>query len=111
MKSEPHALLGAQVRELLGVERAIEQALGRQSELTLAHPELRSSLAAIQVRCGAQGQELERYLHANGLDSTALASPVAKLMEVNDPSETLAHVLCADSAACSFAASGYAVLT
>lgn len=111
MNIEPRALLGNQVRALLGVERAIEDALGRQSELGLAHPELHSSLEAMQSRCSVQGQDLERYLRENDLDTTSMPSPVEQLLEVGHSSGILASALCADSAAFSFAASGYAVLT
>lgn len=111
METEPQALLGNQVRELLGVERAIEQSLGRQSDVTLALPELHAALAVIQARCSSQSGNLEHYLRANDLDPTAPPSPVAQLLEVGPSSGILARALCANSAALGFAASGYAVLT
>jgi hypothetical protein len=54
---------------------------------------------------------LEGYLRENHLDPTSMTSPVADLLEVENGSGILARALCADVAAFSFAASGYAVLT
>lgn len=111
MGNGPRALLSNQVRELLGVEGAIQQSLGRQSELTLPYPELHSALAAIQVRCASQSRDLEHYLRTNDLDPTAIACPVAQLLEAGFSTGSVARVVCADAAALGFAAEGYAVLT
>lgn len=110
MKIEPQTLLGDQVAVLLGLERAIEHAVGSQSQLTRAHPELQSSLAAIQNRCRVQGNDLEGYLRQSGLDLTAMPSPMAHLLKEGNASGILARALCADVAAFSLAAGGYAVL-
>jgi hypothetical protein len=111
MKTEPQTLLGDQVAALLGLERAIEHAVGSQSQLALAHPELHSSLAAIQACCQVQGNDLEGYLRQNGLDLTAMPSPVAHLLEEGNASGILTRAVCADVGALSLAAGGYAVLT
>jgi hypothetical protein len=110
MKTEPQTVLSDQVAVLLGLERAIEHAVGGQSELAAAHPELHSSLAAIQACCRVQGNDLEGYLRQNGLDLSGMPSAVVHLLEEGTASGILARALCADVAAFSLAAGGYAVL-
>lgn len=109
MGAAPRAVLGDQVRALLAVERAIESGLASQSSRA-GHPGLDASLAAVQSRCAARAEELERYLCDNDLDRTVKPSPIAALLAGVRSTDSMVRRVCTYSTACSFAATGYGVL-
>lgn len=109
--SDAGAILRDQVLALAGVERAIEEALDRQSDLTLPHPELHASLRAVQAQSGAQRRDLETYLRKAGVDPAVPPSPISPLLAEACSSGELTRVLSADYAAFSFAASESSLLT
>ena len=55
-----------QVMALVATERAIEEGLSRQADITLTHPRLHASLEAMQAQAGIQRQDLENYLGQEG---------------------------------------------
>jgi hypothetical protein len=99
-----------QVMALVATERAIEEGLSRQADITLTHPRLHASLAAMQAQAGIQRQDLENYLGQEAPEPTEPRSPLAPLLAEASSSMKLSSLLPAYCAAFSFAANEYSVL-
>ena len=99
-----------QVMALVATERAIEEGLARQADLTLTHTRVHSSLEAIQAQAGIQRQILENYLRQQAAEPTEPRSPIAPLLAEPSSPPMLSNVLAAYCAAFSFAANEYSVL-
>ncbi len=95
---------------LVATERAIEEGLGRQTDLTLTRTKLHSSLEAIQAQAGIQRRNLENYLGPEAAQPTEPRSPIAPLLAEPSSSMTISSLLAAYGAAFSFAATEYSVL-
>jgi hypothetical protein len=99
-----------QVMALVATERAIEEGLSRQADITLTHPRLHASLEAMQAQAGIQRQDLENYLGQEAPEPTEPRSPLAPLLAEASSSMKLSSLLPAYCAAFSFAANEYSVL-
>ncbi len=102
--------LQEQVMAVVAAERAIQEGLGRQADLTLTHPRLQASLRAIQAQAGIQRQDLENYLRQEVAEPTEPRSPVAPMLSESPSSMNLSGLFAAYCAAFSFAACEYSVL-
>src|SRR5262245_14963996 len=96
--SDPPAVLGQQVRAVLGLELEIEQALNWQLERASAHPELHAALVSIQHGCRTRGNDLDVYISDRDSDSAVPQSPLAPLLAQARSAEMLFAVLCVDAA-------------
>ena len=99
-----------QVMALVATERAIEEGLGRQADLTLTHTRLHSSLEAIQAQAGIQRRNLENYLGQEAAQPTEPRSPIAPLLADFSSPLKVSSLLAAYGAAFSFAVMEYSVL-
>ena len=95
---------------LVATERAIEEGLGRQADLTLTHTRLHSSLEAIQAQAGIQRRNLENYLGQEAAQPTEPRSPIAPLLADFSSPLKVSSLLAAYGAAFSFAVMEYSVL-
>lgn len=108
--SDPGAILRDQVLVLVAVEKAIEEAIDLQSDLTLPYAELHVSLRAVQSQSIAQRLSLQEYLGEALVEAGLTPSPITTLLAQSSLSGTVAHLLSADCAAFNFAANEYSVL-
>jgi hypothetical protein len=99
-----------QVIALVATERAIEEGLGRDADITLTHPRLHGTLGAIQAQAGIQRRHLENYLRQEAAEPTEPRSPIAPLLRESSSSRTVSSLLSAYYAAFSFATIEYSVL-
>ncbi|TMK78876.1 MAG: PDZ domain-containing protein [Actinobacteria bacterium] len=94
----------------MATERAIEEGLSRQADITLTHPRLHASLEAMHDQAGIQRQDLENYLGQEAPEPTEPQSALARLLAEAASSMNLSSLLPAYCAAFSFAANEYSVL-